>query len=195
MTSGSLFVRGGRGWTGRLDVGEPDATSTTATNSTVFRLVSRRSDLRDVSVSFALERHRCASTAATPSTSWNGVHVFLRYQSAQHLYYASVDRCDGALVLKKKVPGGPSNGGTYHTLAELRRAPAPAGTVRAVSAEVRNRPDGSVQLSILGSGGTVLLTAVDRGTGGAPIAAPGRIGIRADNTEFSVDDLVVRSVR
>lgn len=34
-----------------------------------------------------------------------------------HLFYASVNRCDQTVAIKKKMPGGSSNGGTYFTLA------------------------------------------------------------------------------
>jgi hypothetical protein len=40
----------------------------------------------------------------------------LRYQSETSLYYASINRRDGTSVIKKKVTGGPDNGGTYYDL-------------------------------------------------------------------------------
>jgi hypothetical protein len=41
----------------------------------------------------------------------------LRHVSELNLYAITVDRRDGEVVIKKKCPGGPSNGGTYYALA------------------------------------------------------------------------------
>jgi len=48
------------------------------------------------------------------------VHIFMRYQSPDLLYVLSVDRRDGVIVIKKKVPGGTTAGGTYYTLASVQ---------------------------------------------------------------------------
>jgi hypothetical protein len=45
----------------------------------------------------------------------------LRYRSEQSLYYPSVNRRDGQVVVKKKCAGGPFNGGTYDTLADAMK--------------------------------------------------------------------------
>jgi hypothetical protein len=37
-----------------------------------------------------------------------------------------------------------------------------------------------------------ILEALDTGTGCPPITAPGRVGIRGDDTDFNVDDFEVR---
>jgi hypothetical protein len=39
--------------------------------------------------------------------------------------------------------------------------------------------------------GKVLVEVTDRGTGGAPLRNPGRIGLRADNAQINVDNLSV----
>lgn len=104
------------------------------------------------------------STPSTPPIDWDGLHLFLRYQSEESFYYASVARRDGHVVLKKKCVGGPSNGGTYDTLAETSgRAVAP-GAWRRLGGSVKTLADGSVELS-LRQDGTTILRAVDRGTG------------------------------
>ena len=121
MTSGSLFAGG---WTGVPDGCAPNRMSSNCTNSTVFRLNTKRFDFGSVRVDALL---RGNGWAVTPGVAWDGVHLWLRYRSEESLYYASVARRDGAVVVKKKCPGGPSNGGTYHTLASRSGVPLPLG--------------------------------------------------------------------
>lgn len=84
---------------------------------------------------------------ASPAVDWDGVHVFLRYQSQYRLDYASVNRRDGTAVTKKKRPGGPSNGGTYYTLgAEVAHA-VPYGRRQDVCATVENEEDSAVSIT------------------------------------------------
>jgi len=94
VTSGSLFADGNNAWTGVPDDRQPDAGSAHGTGSAVFRLVTRRTDLGDVQVSLRLRNLGLVSTASTPPAAWDGVHLFLRYQSQYQLYYASVNRRD-----------------------------------------------------------------------------------------------------
>lgn len=183
MDSGSLFARSGSYWSGRPDDRTPDATSSTGTNSAIFRLTSRRHDLRDTNVDLSLLVRGMTTTPSTPAVDWDGIHLFLRYQNEQNLYYASVARRDGHVVLKKKCAGGSSNGGTYYTLAELSGKKVAPNAWRRVGASVKTLADGSVELSLRQDGSTIL-RAVDRGTGCAPITTAGAVGIRGDNTEF-----------
>jgi hypothetical protein len=189
MTSGSLFARNGRGWTGRIDDTAPDATSSKGTNSSVFRLTTRRSDFANARVDMKLVNLGFTSTPSTPPVAWDGVHVFLRYQAENSLYYASVNRRDGSLAIKKKVPGGPSNGGTYYTLASSGAGGFSVGAEQALAATVTTNSDGSVTLGLFAHG-RLVLTATDRGTGG-PVIPSGKVGLRGDNTEFTFDDLMV----
>src|SRR6266536_4582807 len=93
MTSGALFSRGGRGWTGVPDTcSSLNAGSTSCTNSAVFRLNTKSYAFGNATVSFDLVNNSLVSTAATPAVAWDGVHIFLRYQSQYSLYYASVNR-------------------------------------------------------------------------------------------------------
>ncbi len=193
MTSGSLFVRGGAAWTGVPDAIAPDATSSTGTNSAVFRLTTRRSDFGDVAVRLALRNDGLSTTASTPATAWDGVHVWLRYQSEESLYYASVNRRDNTVVIKKKVPGGPSNGGTYYQLAQGTLA-VPYGAWQQVRATVRNEPGGAVTIQLY-QNDRLLVSATDNGSiGGPPITAAGKVGIRGDNANFQFDDLTVEAL-
>ncbi|QDQ98786.1 hypothetical protein [Tomitella fengzijianii] len=183
VTSGSLFARDSAGWTGVPDGADPDAQSGNGTGSAVFRAVSRRADLGDTRVDFDLRVLGFVTTPRTPAQDWDGVHVFLRYQSDAELYAVSVIRRDGTLAIKKKTPGGPINGGAYTTLAE-GQSPSLAGTAVHVTATVRTMSDGSVVLSAALDGATVL-RATDTGQGGPPIHKAGRVGLRGDNCEFA----------
>lgn len=193
MTSGSLFARDGAAWTGVPDTVAPNATSSNGTNSAVFRLTTRRSDFGDVAVSFALRNDGLSTTASTPAVDWDGLHVWLRYQSEESLYYASVNRRDNTVVIKKKVPGGPSNGGTYYQLAQGTLA-VPYGAWQQVRATVRNEPGGAVTIQLY-QNDRLLVSATDNGSiGGPPITAAGKVGIRGDNANFQFDNFKVEAL-
>jgi hypothetical protein len=184
MTSGSLFSSTGYGWTGKIDRLSPGPTSTAGTNSAVFRLNTRRHDFADVRVRFNAKIVRLATDSATFPVPFDGIHIWLRYQNQYHLYYASVARRDGVVLIKKKCPGGVFNNGTYYTLtSQIKGYPIALGQWRAVGATVSNNPDGSVKITLLVNGHFVV-GATDKGMGCAPIRTAGSVGIRGDNTEF-----------
>jgi hypothetical protein len=191
MTSGSLFARDGNAWSGHIDRIVPNATSSNGTDSAVFRLNTKRKDFGNVAVRFTAKVISQGSTSATPPVAWDGIHIWLRYQSQYGLYVASVARRDGHIVIKKKCPGGTTNGGTYYELSsEVKGYPITLGQWRDVGATVANRSDGSVRITML-LGGQYVLGAVDHGVGCAPITTSGAIGIRGDNTEFAFTHFVV----
>jgi hypothetical protein len=144
LTSGSLFAQEGVGWTGVPDNVGPNALSTNGNNSAVFRLTTKRADFGSVSVSLELLNLGLTQTNNTPATGLDGVHIFLRYQSEEQLYYASVNRRDNTAVIKKKAPGGVVNGGTYYDLTNYVPNPVPYGLWQEVSASVATNLDGSV---------------------------------------------------
>ena len=202
VTSGCLIERDGMsatGWVGDPKSLDGDATPTCDTSgSNVFRLVTKRATYLDIKVSMRLflrpdpaTGSPFTETAETPAVDWDGVKLFLRYQNPYHLYYASVARRDGGVVLKKKCAGGPDNGGTYYDLGEgeLRDHPLNVGEWQSVEASVQNEGDG-VRLTLSQNGETIA-TAVDDGVGCAPIQAAGRTGIRGDNANFQFDDFTV----
>lgn len=196
MTSGSLFSSvgavAGVGSTGVVNSGSPDSSSSRVTNSAVFRLNTKRTDFGDVNVRLKLNIAELGTTPATPAVAWDGVHIWLRYQSQYSLYYASVARRDGHVVIKKKCPGGPSNSGTYYSIgAEVPGRPLPLNTWTYVSADVRNNPDGSVTIKLY-QADQLLITATDAGVGCAPITQPGATGIRGDNARFRFHTFQVR---
>jgi hypothetical protein len=188
VTSGSLFARDGAGWTGAPDDREPDASSASGTGSSVFRVVSRRADFGDVSIRMRLRVDRMQ--AAIPQ-NWDGVHVFARYQSPVRLYVVSVARRDGNVVVKKKVPGNSSNGGTYIQLGPTVSFPLDLNAWHDVRLDVRGAGD-AVRL-VLHLDNQLALDVVDKGEGGPPITTPGRVGLRGDKAEFDFDRFSVRS--
>jgi hypothetical protein len=194
VTSGSLFARNGAGWTGTPDAAKPNAQSTNGTGSATFRVITRRRDFGSVAVSFDLLNQRSVTTYRTPAHHWDGVHVFLHYLSQNALYVVTVNRRDNTVVMKKKVPGGPTNGGTYYTLgAPVRFAPR-HGRWQHVLATIRGNARHGVSITA-SVDGRLLLAATDRGLGGRPLGQPGAIGIRGDNTEFKFAHLLVRALR
>lgn len=191
VTAGSLFAVHGTGYTGEIDDGSPGPGSTDATGSAVFRMNTRRADFGDVKVAFDLNIAAQTATTSTPAVNYDGVHIWLRHKSEYELYAASVARRDGKILIKKKCPGGPSNGGTYHVLgAEVPGIPIVRGKWRQVAATVQNNPSGSVTIVIFADG-RAIVSAVDPGIGCAPITAAAAVGIRGDNTRFRFDGFTV----
>jgi hypothetical protein len=99
------------------------------------------------------------------------------------------------VVIKKKCPGGPSNGGTYYELGpgEVANHPIPFGTDQKVGAAVVNNADGSVTLT-LSLSGTRIITATDTGVGCSPITQAGKVGIRGDNDNFTFSGFTVNAL-
>lgn len=189
--SGSFFASGGAGWTGVPNNIGPNRLSTNGNNSSVFRLNTKRTDFENVSVEFDLLNQGLNTSPTTPAVSWDGLHIWLRYQSEYYLYYASINRRDNTVVIKKKIPGGPSNGGTYYELTKYVPHAVPYGTWHHVRATALTNPDGSVTISLY-DGGTLLVRATDDGTiAGPPIKGPGRVGIRGDNANLKFDNFLV----
>ncbi|MEU0675350.1 hypothetical protein ABZ330_21135 [Streptomyces sp. NPDC006172] len=188
-TSGSLFACGGLGWTGRPDAGQTGPDSASATDSAVFRLVSRRRDFGSVTVSFAVRLRPPTTTARTPKQDWDGAHVWLRYHSPQELYAFSFSRRDGSVVIKRKGPphDAESADGGYATVVEGRHSIA-YDHWHHVEATAANTSSG-VRLS-LAVDGTEVLRATDRAPG--PLTAPGGVGLRVDNTELWFGDFWAR---
>jgi hypothetical protein len=188
MTSGSLFTRGGVGWSGPPDHANPDHLSSNGTGSAVFRLPTRRADFTAVRQQVWVRVNRFASGARP----WDGVVLWPRYQTEFSLYFAYLLRRDGAVQITKKCPGrrpggGYYNGGTYFYLTPdtVRIGPTGLGQWYLLATEVTDNADGSVTIRAYRDGALVA-RATDRGLGCAPIHGPSRLGIRGDNTDFSL---------
>jgi hypothetical protein len=194
LTSGSLFSVGRTGYTGLPDGRSTDRFSEVGNNSAVFRLTTIRDDFENVVVEFALLNEGLSSTTKTAAVEWDGVHVFLRYQSQYNLYYASVNRRDNTAVIKKKIPGGPSNDGTYYDLSSYVRHVVPYRKWQQVRSFVWNNRDGSVSVNLFVDGMLVVSARDDGSIGGPPIRKPGKVGIRGDNAELYFDNFKVTSL-
>jgi hypothetical protein len=188
VTSGSLFVDHGTGWTGVPDDRRADSTSSQGTHSAVFRATSRQADFGAISVQFELNNEGLTSTGTTPPRGWDGVHIFLRFKSETQLYAASIDRRDDTVVVKKKTTGGDANGGTYHTLGQAEHR-VRYGMWRHIKATIVDDAVGHVVIRLY-EDSRLVLRVVDDGRHGTPIKE-GRVGLRGDNCNFKFRDFVV----
>jgi hypothetical protein len=199
MDSGSLFARAGAGWTGPVtDNCDPDRDSGTCTNSGVFRLNTKRRDFDAVRVDMRLRANAFdnrdeSADPDTPAVDWDGVHVWLHYVDEYELYYASVNRRDGSVVVKKKCRGGADNGGTYYELASASGYPVPVAAWQHVGASIRTNADQTVTIKLYREG-QQLIEATDAGVGCAAITGPGAVGVRGDNLDFDIDDFTVNAL-
>ena len=189
VTSGSLFSYAGAGWTGVPDGVRPDATSRNGTDSAVFRAVTRRNDFSNVAVSFQLKVAKLVTTQRTPAGAYDGVHVFLRYQNYQSLYAVSVYRRDGLVAVKEKLPGGPSDGGTYYTLTEAPYR-IPLHTWVPIRVTIVTLTSKAVRIGLF-IGGHQVLTTTEPASRVPPILPAGRVGLRGDNCDFYFRDFTV----
>lgn len=218
MTSGSLFAQGNTGWTGIPDScsgGDPNINSSNCTNSDVFRLNTKQFFSGDVKVSMRLRQNTDIHSAScsTSDSCWHGTHIWLRYQSQYNLYYASINRADGNIVIKRKVPCGPDNSGTYITLASVYHNWT-VGSWRQYSTSATTNADGSVTIRVYDDSSSSSPVATGTDVGGnnpnwsascttpghgssaayAPITSSGAVGVRGDYANFNFDDFQVSSV-
>jgi hypothetical protein len=183
VTSGSLFGRDGAGWTGPVDHRAPGVASAAATNSGTFRLVSRRRDFADASLTARVKLVRTTTTGA--EHAYDGIHLWLRYVSPDQLYAVTLTRRDGRAVIKRKVTR-PGQADAYTDLAATAFR-APTDDWITATAAVADTPAGPrLTLSV---NGNQILSTVDRST--EAIRHPGGIGLRGDNTEFEFRDVTV----
>jgi hypothetical protein len=193
QTSGSFFINGSDAWSGVPDAVEPNARSTNGTGSAIFRLTTRRNDFKDVAVSFDLLNKNLTHTAATPAAATDGVHVWLRHLGETALYAVSVNRRDNKIVVKKKVSGGTTNGGTYYQIGTYARYYVSYNRWTHVKTTIQTNSNGSVTIAVY-INGTRKLVVTDSGMGGAPIRTAGHVGLRGDNCNFKVDNFRVDSL-
>jgi hypothetical protein len=174
-------------------------------DASVFRMHSRSDIEGDYRLSFDLWTDGVGSQNA-----WNGVHVFLRHVSQRDLYYVSVNRVDQTAIIKRKVPCGPSNDGTYFNLTGYANFPWPIGARQRLSVTVRTQGDGGVAIEMWDDDrGVRILATVDRGgsnpnwssgctEGGRygsasypPLWNGGAAGIRSDDARIRIDNVRV----
>ncbi len=187
MTSGSVFASTGTGWTGVPDDTEPNATSSNGNNSVIFRMVTKKSDFENVTVSFSALHQGFTSSVSTPEVDWDGFHIFLRYQDSATLYYATANRRDDKVVIKKKKTG------TYYDLSDYNDYTVTFMEWHRIKATIKTTVGGDVEIKLY-IDEVLVASGTDDGTlGGAPITNPGRVGIRGDNSNLNFDDFIVTS--
>ncbi|HRC08194.1 MAG TPA: hypothetical protein PLV41_08255 [Miltoncostaeales bacterium] len=186
VTSGSLFVRNGVGYSGAATRGTVDARST-QTNSAALRAVTRQMEPADVALNMRMRLLSLVPGDGDIDSGWDGFHTFVRYRSVAEFYLVSAAARDGFITIRRKRPGGESNGGHYVALTSAR---FPWQLNRWYQLQVRtmDTPQG-VRLMVFVDGRQVLDvtdTGFDREP---PIRGGGRIGIRGDNAEFEIADV------
>jgi hypothetical protein len=189
ITNGSLFARGGSAWSGPLDAHKPDPHSLLHTGSATFRLYSAET-FGDVTVRFRLKNLGFGSTPRTPPRRWDGFHILLRVQDEYALYVVSVNRRDDTVGIKEKLPGGPSNGGTYTFVSQNAHYVFPVGEWQDVATTVETNEDRTVTIRLY-IDGKPLASATDTGANGKILVGRGKVGIRADNDRFELRDFAV----
>ena len=188
MESGCALRSDNTLWTGVPTSSLPNRDCSNGSGSEIFRLWTKRS-FQNVSVSFSLRNNGYVS-GAEGARSWDGIKVWLRRQGGTgpvRLYTAEVNRRQGNIIIQKKCGDD-----DYHIIGQgwPEGAAASIGSWEKVGGSVTNLPDGSVKLTVMRHGRTVL-EATDTGIGCAPITTGGRVGIRGDYTNFNADDFLV----
>lgn len=219
VTSGSLFARGGVFWTGNPDIcaGGPNAGSTNCTDSDVFRVNTTKSFAGDIKLSLKLKQNTDihSSTCDPNDTCWYGAHVWLRYQNPFNLYYVSLNRADGQVVIKRKVPCGTSDSGTYFNLSSYAHHDFIPGTWSNYAVTIHTNADQSVTIDLYDTATSTtepVVSGTDHGgtnpdwsasctvpghyssAAYTPITAAGSVGIRGDYADFDFTDLQVTTL-
>lgn len=183
--SGCALQDGNRLWTGPPTTGLPNRDCSNRTGSAVFRMWTKRTDFRDVAVSFGLRNDGYMRTGE----SWDGVKIYLRRQDGDNFYTAEVNRREGNVIIQRKCNG------SYTLLDGVRGADTPAriGEWEDVGGTVVNLDGDEVRVQVMRNG-RVVLEAIDPAGSCDALRRPGRIGIRGDRTEFYVDGVEVRGL-
>ncbi len=200
LDSGSFFIQNNQGWSGSsgmIVLTGPRAPNcpkhSTAQILPSFGSTPGAELQHNVKVAFEIFfSNGLISTQSTPPVAWDGIHIFLRYQSEYNLYYASINRREQTAVLKKKCPGGTDNGGTYYELTQYVPHSWSPGVWQHVYATVQTNADNTVTIALYDDNGLVV-QGIDNNIIGkcAPITTPGAVGIRGDNNNFLIDDFTV----
>jgi hypothetical protein len=189
MESGCALRDDNTLWTGVPTSNLPNRDCSNGSGSEVFRLWTKRS-FTDVNVTFSL-RNKGYVSGAEGERSWDGIKIWLRRQGGSGsvgLYTAEVNRRQGNIMIQKKCAGSDE----YHILSQARPegSDASIGEWEKVGGSIKNEADGSVKITLMRHGQTVL-EATDDGVGCAPYTTAGRVGIRGDYTNFNTDDFLV----
>lgn len=194
VTSGSLFVRSGAATNGSLDDREADPRSTTGTNSAVFRAYTKRRFQPSYRVTFEVRVEPPRQVPGLQPAPWDGLHLMVDANSPEAAYYVSLYRRNGQSVIKKKTPGGTVAGGSYSPLSRYVPCHIEPGRWTEVRVDVRSAGSRAVTIDLY-ENGTLLTTATDQPSiSGTPPFTEGRLGIRADKTNFAIKEFRVETL-
>lgn len=177
-----------------------------------FRMYTRRTDLQNPSVSFDLTFHGFSGG----SEDWRGINVWLNRTVCTPVpecdgvddpegnsgYMLRFFAADGHAVVNKKIAGDTREdlsehatsyvqGGTYYYMDEVAWEPEEGRTYR-FEGRVEDNGDGTSTIE-MAVDGEVLLRVVDDGSIGGPPLMGGRVGVRSDYADISIDDLEIRA--
>jgi hypothetical protein len=201
----------------RMWVSESGAMMRTAnagrTRSDYFRMWTRQNDLRFVKAELDVRFNGFVSGTA----GWHGINLWLNKQMCTPVpscsamndpfnkggnsgYALDFMNRDGSLTILKKVSGdtrkawpasniGFVEGGTYYYLAQSTFRPTPGQTYR-FGGQVLDNGDGTSTLRVL-IDGQVRLQVRDDGRIGGPRLGAGRVGLRSDFADMTVDNLTI----
>jgi hypothetical protein len=128
VTSGCLYRDSNTGGSRVPDTTAPSTVGCSPNNgNNVFRLNTRSTFSGNTDVYVDTKIHTDNHDAGCTTTCTNGIHIWNRHRTEADLYAVSVARVDDTITIKRKVPCGPSNDGTYFTLARANY-PWTAGT-------------------------------------------------------------------
>jgi hypothetical protein len=194
VTSGSLFVRADAATNGTLDDREANPDSTTGTNSAVFRAYTKHRFRPSYRVTFEVRVEPPRQVPGLRPAPWDGLHLMVDANSPEAAYYVSLYRRNGQAVIKKKTPGGTVAGGSYAPLSRYVPCHIEPGRWTEVRIDVRSAGSRAVTIDLY-ENGTLLTTATDQASlSGTPPFAEGRLGIRADKTNFEIREFRVEAL-
>lgn len=194
VTSGSLFVRGDVATNGSLDDREANPDSTTGTNSAVFRAYTKRRFRPSYQITFEVQVEPPRQVPGLQPAPWDGLHLMIDANSPEAAYYVSLYRRNGQSVIKKKTPGGTVAGGSYAPLSRYVPCHIEPGRWTEVRIDVRDAGGRGVTIDLY-EDGTLLTTATDQPSlSGTPPFSEGRLGIRADKTNFEIREFRVETL-
>ena len=171
--SGTMFRRSAMGWT----------------NSAGFRMWTRRTTLAHTQAEMDVRFNGWSGGTA----SWHGINLWLNYslQSGSKVndgslggYAVDFLNRDGNIYIQKK-----TGVDQYYMLAKLAWKPA-TGTSYRFGGRVIDNGNGSSTIQLIVNG-QVLLQAVDNGSVGGARLLGGRVGVRSDYADMTIDNLAI----
>lgn len=173
--SGTMYRRAGTGWT----------------NSSVFRMWTRRTDLAFTKAELDVRFNGWSGG----TSSWHGVNLWLNYKLASGSkindgacspcgYAVDFNNRDGNVYIQKK-----TGVDAYHLLAKRTWSPA-RGTWYRWGGRVIDNGNGTNTIQVLVNG-QVVQQATDDGSVGGPRLMGGRVGVRSDYSDVNIDNLTI----